>query len=542
MSKTVYARGIRITAAIVAITLSGWAGLPAQAQTYKGVLTWHNDNQRTGQNVAETILTPSNVNSKDFGKLFSFPVDGQIYAQPLYVYNVPIPGQGTHNVVYVETENDSVYAFDADGLVSTPLWHDNFLSTGVTAVPCTDAPGTCAAISPTFGITGTPVIDGLNGAMYVVSFTKENGSWVQRLHALDITTGDEKFGGPVVIQASVAGTGGGSVHGLLSFSPIHEIQRTGLLLSNGIVYVAWAGFGNPPWHGWIMGYNPQTLKQVIVYNDTADGERGGIWGAGGGFPADINGNIYVMTGDGTFDADAGGSDYGDSFLKLTPNGAGSLTVSDYFTPFNQDYLGQNDLDLGSGGVMILPPQSGDHPSEIIGGGKEGMIFVVDRTNMGQYSSTANGNVQTVTSASNGFWSSPAYWNGSVYYVGVSSPLGRYPLTKGLISTTPVSQSVTSFLYPGATPSVSSNGPKNGIVWILQDTAGKVKGGPPACLRAYLAANVSKQLYGSGQAAGNRDQPGPGVKFAVPTVINGKVYVGTQTELDIYGLLPVAAAQ
>jgi hypothetical protein len=540
MSKKAYARSIRMAAAGIAIVLAGWASPSAQAQTYKGMLTWHNDNQRTGQNVAETVLTPANVNATSFGKLFSFPVDGQVYAQPLFVYDVTIPNQGVHNVVYVATENDSVYAFDADGLVSTPLWHDSFLSTGVTPVPCGDAPGTCSSISPTFGITGTPVIDGLNGTLYLVAITAENGSYVQRLHALDITTGDEKFGGPVVIQATVAGTGGGSVHGKLSFAPIHEIQRSGLLLSNGIVYIAWAGYGNPPWHGWILGYNAQTLKQAIVYNDTVDGERGGIWGAGGGLPADVDGNVYVMTGDGTFDGNTGGVDYGDSFLKLTPNGSGGLTVTDYFTPFNQDYLSENDMDLGSGGVMILPPQTGANPSEVIGGGKEGMIFVVNRNNMGQYSSTENNNTQTVTTSSSGLWSGPAYWNGAVYYAGVASPLGRYTLIKGLLSTTPVSQSVAVFQYPGATPSVSSNGAKNGIVWLIEDTAGRVKGGPPADLRAYNAVNLSQQLYGSSQS-GNRDLPGAAVKFAVPTIINGKVYVGTQTELDIYGLLPAAAA-
>jgi hypothetical protein len=530
---TIVASTITIVLAVMSL-----AAAPVLAQTYTGVLTWHNDNQRTGQNLAETILTPSNVNSKKFGKLFSFPVDGQIYAQPLYVYNVTIPGQGVHNVVYVETENDSVYAFDADGLSSTPLWYDSFLSTGVTAVPC-GATGACSAITPTFGITGTPVIDGNSGTLYLVAFTAENGTWVQRLHALDITTGAEKFSGPVVIQASVPGTGGGSVGGVVTFDAIHESQRTALLLSNGIVYMGWGTFAYAPWHGWIMGYNAQTLERVAAFNDTANGKRGGIWNAGSGFAADVEGNIYVVTGDGTFDANSGGSDYGDSFLRLTPTGTSGLTVADYFTPFNQAYLSSNDLDVGSGGAMIVPKQTGSHPDEIIGGGKEAMIYVVDRDNMGQYSTTTNNNIQTVTSSSNGFWSSPAYWNNSVYYAGAAGTLSRYTLTGGLLSATPVSQSPTTFAYPGATPSISANGSTNGIVWLIQDSGGLPKGGPPAVLRAYVAANVAKPLYGSGQA-GTRDVPGPGTKFSVPTVINGKVYIGTQTELDIYGLLPAAA--
>jgi hypothetical protein len=530
MSTKVYARGIAVAAAFALIAL---AGIAAQAQTYTGVLTWHNDNQRTGQNLGETILTPSNVNSKSFGKLFSFPVDGQIYAQPLYVSNVTVGTQGVHNVVYVETENDSVYAFDADGLTSTPLWHDSLILNGGTAAPCS-ATGACSGISPTFGITGTPVIDGNTGTMYVVALSAENGSYVQRLHALDITSGAEKFGGPVVIQASVPGTGGGAVGGNISFQAIHENQRTCLLESNGIIYMGWGTFAFSPWHGWIMGYNAQTLKQVAVWNDTANGIHGGIWNSGSGFNADTAGNIYVMTGDGTFDANTGGTDYSDSFVRLTPTGANGLTPVDNFTPFNQAYLEANDLDVGSGGAVIVPTQTGTYPDEIIGGGKEAMIFVVDRDNMGGYSSTTNNNIQTVTDPSNGFWGSPAYWNGGVYYSGAGGALNRYTLTGGLLSSAPVSHSPTTFSYPGTTPSISANGTKAGIVWVIQG-GGKPKGGPAAVLRAYSAVNLATQLYGSGQA-GTRDVPGPATKFSVPTVYNGKVYIGTQTELDIYGLL------
>jgi hypothetical protein len=539
MSRRVYGSNIRalaVAALAVGIAMIGLAAQPLQAQTYTGVLTWHNDNQRTGQNLAETILTPAKVNPKSFGKLFSFPVDGQIYAQPLYVYNVTIPNQGMHNVVYVATENDTVYAFDADGLSSTPLWQDSLILNGGTAVSCTDL-NVCGSINPIFGITGTPVIDGSTGTLYVVAFTKENGSYIQRLHALDITSGAEKFNAPVVIAASVHGKGGGSVKGTLTFSASHENQRDALLLSNGVVYMGWGTFSLPTWHGWIMGYSAQNVQeQVAVFNDTPNGLRGGIWNAGSGLMADAAGNIYVLTGDGTFDANTtGGVDYGDSFLRLTPTGASGLTVADYFTPFNQGYLGTNDLDVGSGGGMLVPTQAGSYPDEIIGGGKEGMIFVVDRDGMGGYSTTTNNNVQTVTGVGNGFWSSPAYWNGSVYYAGISSPLCSYSLINGMLSTTPVAESPTKFGYPGATPSISADEDNYGIVWVIQNTTGLAAGKAPAVLRAYKATNVAQQLYGS-SASGTRDLPGPAVKFAVPTVVNGKVYVGTQTELDVYGLL------
>lgn len=534
MSSKLYPQSPLSAAAIVlGLAIFAFVAAPLHAQTYTGVLTWHNDNQRTGQNLAETILTPSNVNSKSFGKLFSFPVDGQIYAQPLYVSNVTVGTQGVHNVVYVETENDSVYAFDAEGLSTAPLWQVSLILNGGTAVPCA-VTGACSGISPTFGITGTPVIDGNSGTMYVVALSVENGTYIQRLHALDITSGAEKFSGPVVIQASVPGTGGGSVGGQIAFQAIHECQRTALLLSNGIVYMGWGTFAYAPWHGWIMGYNAQTLKQVAVWNDTANGIHGGIWNSGSGFNADVQGNVYVMTGDGTFDANTGGSDYGDSFVRLTPTGTNGLTPADSFTPFNQSYLEANDLDVGSGGAVIVPTQTGNYPDEIIGGGKEAMIFVVDRDDMGGYSSTTNNNIQTVADPSNGFWGSPAYWNGGIYIGGAAGALNRYTLTAGLLSTTPVSHSPTTFAFPGTTPSISANGTKAGIVWAIQG-GGKPKGGPAAVLRAYSAVNVATQLYGSGQA-GTRDVPGPATKFSVPTIFNGKVYIGTQTELDIYGLL------
>jgi len=529
-------RGIVTIAASIAIIAVGLLSLPKGqgSQVYTGVLTWHNDNQRTGQNLGEIILTPSNVNKVQFGKLATYPVDGQIYAQPLYVNNVTIPGQGVHNVVYVATENDNVYAFDADGLSATPLWQDSFINpdNGITAVPC-GATGACTAIAPVFGITGTPVIDGLSGTLYLVAFTAENGTYVQRLHALDITTGAEKFGGPVEIEASVPGTGGGSSGGMVKFDAIHESQRTALLLSKGIVYMGWGTFAYPPWHGWIMGYNAENLKQAVVFNDTPNGRRGGLWGSGAGFAADSDGFVYAVTGDGTFDGNTGGVDYGDSFLKLSPI-PGGFSVPDYFTPSNQAYLSTNDLDIASGGAMLIPPQPGPYAHEIVGGGKEAIIYVLDRDGLGGYA-TPDKTIQSIPTTAGGYWSSPAYWHNSVYYAGSSDTLSRYSITNGLLSATPVTRSPISFKYPGATPAISAHGTQNGIVWLVS-CAGLPKGGPPAVLYAFAAANVAKVLYGSKQA-GTRDQPGPGAKFAVPTIINGKVYIGTQTDLDIYGLLP-----
>ena len=353
----------------------------SSAAPAQSVLTWHNDNSRTGQNLRETILTPANVNSTQFGKKFTRPLDGQTFAQPLYVPNVSIPGQGTHNVVYVATENDSVYAFDADGTPTRPLWQRDFTNSaqGITAVPCADIPA--CPVGPVAGITGTPVIGSASKTLYVVAFTKENGSYFQRLHALDITTGAEKFGGPVVIQASVQGTGAGSVGGTIAFDPLIQNQRPALLLAKGVVYIGWASFGDRDnYHGWVLGYAASTLQQVAVFNDTPNGSQGGIWQGGGGLAAGPCGNIFLQTGNGTFDANTiGGVDYGDSFLKLSATGG--LSVLDYFTPDNQATLDSLDLDLGSGAGLIPPKQSGAFPNEIISAGKQGIIYVVNRDHM-----------------------------------------------------------------------------------------------------------------------------------------------------------------
>ena len=457
----------------------------------QSVLTWHNDNSRTGQNLKESILTLSNVNSTQFGKKFTRSVDGKIYAQPLYVPRVSVPGKGTHNIVYVATENDSVYAFDADGTLTRTLWHRGFTSPtkGITAVPCADTPG--CPIGRVVGITGTPVIDSTSKTLYVVAFTKENGSYFQRLHALDIGTGGEKFGGPVVIQASVAGTGTGSVGGNIAFDPLVQNQWPALLLLNGVAYVGWASFGDlGNYHGWVLGYNASTLARVAVFNDTPNGSQGGIWQSGGGFSAAPGGRaVFLQTGNGTFDANqTGGVDYGDSFLKLSTTAG--LSVADYFTPDNQSTLDEMDLDLGSGSGLIPPKQGGTFPDEIISAGKQGIIYVVNRDDMGKFHSARNSVIQTVPGSINGYRGSPAYFNNAVYYSGRADSLDRYTLTSGLLSTLPVSESSTTFRI-GSTPSISANGTTNGIVWAVDSVSNT-----SSVLHAYDASDVSRELYNS----------------------------------------------
>jgi hypothetical protein len=515
---------------------------------YPGTFTYHNDNARTGANLDELALTPADVNQSSFGKLFSYPLDGLTFASPLYDANVNIPGQGYHNVVYVATEHDSVYAFDADGLSSTPLWHDSFINpaAGITTVPAADT-GETGDIPNEIGITSTPVIDPSTGTLYVVAATKVvsggTTTYVQELHALDIATGAEKFGGPVTIQASVPGTGDGSQGGTLTFNSLHENQRTGLLLSNGVVYMAFSSHGDvDPFHGWVLGYNATTLQQVLVYCDTPNGHHGGIWMSGDGLAADSAGNIFFESGDGLFDASSGGSDYGDSFVKLTPGG----TVSDYFTPYDQASMDTGNLDLGSAGVLILPDQSGAHPHEIIGSGKNGTIYVINRDNMGHFSSASDQIVQEIpniwtkmTGGEAGLFGTPAYFNGSVYFSPLADTVQAFQLSNGLLTTTPTSQSpeaydgtTATFDSRGGTLAISANGSTNGILWAMQSEGD----GSPGVLHAYDATNLAHELYSSDQA-GSRDLADPWLKFTVPDVANGRVYVASSGQLTVYGLLP-----
>jgi len=529
---------------LLVVAITALLTLSAGAQ-YAGQVTWQNSN------LNETTLTLQNVNSTQFGKVFSYPVDGSIFAQPLYVPNVSIPGQGTHNVLYVVTESDGAYAFDADGLTPNPLWYVSFINPalGITAVPCYQFTRTCN-IYPNIGITGTPVIDTTTGTIYFDTHIDNNGTYSHYLHALDITTGAEKFGGPVLIQASVKGKGIDSSGGVLPFDAQHTAQRPGLLLMNGVLYIP---YGN--YHGWVLGYNAQTLQQLYVFNTSPNSSNSNIWQSGQGLVTDGLGNIYFATSDAKFDANTPpNQDYGDTLLKLNS----SLQVVDYFTPMDQSCRGGHDVDLGSGGPLIVPTQTGPYPDEIIFGGKGGTpcdlwtggvyaapLYVINRDNMGKYNATQDQIPQEIEGAPFGYWSSPAYWQApSANYVyaagtqadaGVGDYLKQYSMTNGLLSTTPVTTS-TNVFPDGATPYISASGTANGIVWAAerQQSLDLLPGTKPLLLYAFDATNVSTLLYSSTQNAA-RDTAGLAAKFAVPLVANGRVYVGTQTEIDAYGL-------
>jgi hypothetical protein len=498
----------------------------------RGVFTYHNDPGRTGQNLNETILTPANVNPKRFGKLFSDPVDGFVYAQPLYVSNVVIPGQGAHNVVYVATQNDTVYALDADQ-PGAPLWTKSLLPPGETAVAAADT--SCDQIVPQIGITSTPVIDPVSGTLYVVGMSKggaaKQPTYFQRLHALELATGAEKFGGPVAIGATVSAPGAGSRDGKLAFDPLLQLNRPGLALVNGTVYIAFGSHCDiVPYHGWVFAYDATHLTRRAVFLTTPRGNRGAIWQSGDGPAADASGNLYVMTGNGSWD---GQRDFSDTFLKLSLAGSG-LARRDFFTPFNEWVLDEQDLDVGSGGPVALPDQPGPHPHLLVGGGKDGLLYLLNRDDLGGFSRHRNRVVQSMANGGRQIFSTPAYWHGRLYLIPSNDVLKEFSLVNGRLSPAAAARGATVFGYPGATPSVSANGTRGGIVWALEVQRYYEAG--PATLHAYDAANVAHELYNSAEAANNRDQAGPGVKFTVPTVFNGKVYVGTQTRLDVFGLL------
>ena len=509
--------------------------------TNPGMFTHHNDNLRTGQNQNETVLSPANVTSSKFGKLFSYPLDGIAYAAPLYVANVNIPGKGFHNVVFAASEHDSVYAFDADGLTNNPLWQVSFINpaAGVTTIPLIEAAPDNADYSEV-GIAGTPVIDPASGTVYVEASTKEvtggTTNYVQRLHALDITTGAEKFGGPVVIQASVPGTGDGAQGGMIAFSALHQGQRPGLLLNSGVIYMGFGSHADAPiFFGWLMGYNATNLQQVMVYLTTPNGSGGGIWHAGGGVAADAAGSLYFSTGNGDFDANVGGPDYGDSVEKLSPGGV----VLDYFTPHDQANMDANDLDLSSGGVLLLPDQGGPYPHLLVSAGKTGTIYLVNRENMGHFNTNNDSQiVQSLISAlpggtgGTGSFAPPVYFNGHVFFGAVNDFVREFSITNGLLSAAPASLSSATYSYAGAAIAVSANGNTNGILWAVQRNGTTA----PGVLHAYDARNLGTELYNSSQS-GSRDTLDFAAKFTPATVVNGRVYVASISQLTVYGLLP-----
>jgi Legume lectin domain/Chitobiase/beta-hexosaminidase C-terminal domain len=515
--------------------------LPSFAQT--SILTQHYDTARTGQNTGETVLNPTNVNSTTFGKLFTLTVDGYVYAQPLYVPALVIPGNGTHNVLYVATEHDGLYAFDAD--TGSQLWYVTFLINGATTVSTADV-GNTQDINPEMGITGTPTIDPTTNTLYVVVNTVESSNIIYRLHAIDITTGAEKLGGPVLMTASVPGTAPDGNGTTVPFNPQWANQRPGLLLLNGFVYVGFSSHGdNGPWHGWIFGFNKTTLAQTGVWCTSPNGKGNGIWGAGSGLAADAAGNIYVSTGNGDYTVETPAPppsttiDFGDSIVRVGLTN-GVPVPTDYFTPWNQGPLDNADEDLGSGGVLVLPDQtSGAFEHILIQSGKQGEVYVVNRDKMtsdgSHYCNGCTSDPEIIQSISSGagLWSMPAYWNGQIYLWGNGGNLEAYSLTNGMLSVSPTSKSAETSQFPGSTPVVSSNGTTNGIVWAVESDAYTSSG--PAILRAYNATNVSNLLYGSNLTSG-RDTLGPAVKFVVPVVTNGKVYVGTQKQVNVFGLL------
>jgi hypothetical protein len=517
-----------ITSAAATLTVS------ATAAAGTDVLTYHNDNSRSAQNLTETVLTPANVNATQFGLLRVLPADGLVDGQPLIASNLSVSGV-LRNVIYVVTENDSVYSYDAD--TGAALLHVSMLGSGETP---SDTHG-CSQVVPQIGITSTPVIDrsiGPNGTVYVVAMSKNAaGEYFQRLHALDLVTLAERPNSPVVVQATYPGTANNSV-GMTSFQPGQYEERAGLLLLSGTVYTAWTSHcDQTPYNGWIIAYDESTLAQSQVLNVTPNGSEGAIWQAGGGMAADSAGNIYALVANGTFDTtlDASGfplqGDYGNAFIKLSS--ASTLQVTDYFDMDNTVSESNDDVDLGSGGAMLLPDQTdsaGVVRQLAVGAGKDGHLYVVNRSNMGKFSMSNNAIWQDMPAAlPGGIWATPAYFQGSVYYGDVGGTLKAFGIQQALLGKTPTSQTSINFAYPGTAPAVSANGSSNGIVWAVQNSN-------PAALHAFAAGNLATELYNSNQAANGRDNFGAGNKFMTPTIANGKVYVGTPTGVAVFGLL------
>lgn len=552
---------------------------------FKGVFTYHNDNARDGANLRELALSGTTVTTATFGKLFSCAVDGAVYAQPLWMRGLSIGG-GIHNIIIVAAQHDSVYAFDADSNPCVMYWHVNLLDTlhggtsGEGPVTWNDVGQCFGDIYPEVGVTGTPVIDSTTNTIYVVSASESNpknsgscsrasGNFYHRLHALDVFSGSEKYNAPVTIAASVPGTGDGAVNGMIPFSSQLHHNRSGLAEFGGRIYVAFAAHEDAtPYHGWLIAYKSTNVQQqMAVFNTTPNGVHGadgGIWGGGAAPAIDSAGDVYVSTGNGVFDElpPPPNADYGDSILRLhsmrgtTLNGT-NLSVAGYFTPYDQSTLAQDDGDLGSGGVVLLPNQIGSGPQHLLAEvGKEGVVYLIDRDNMGQFNASNNNQiVQSFTGPAKGLWGLPALWHNNLYIGGQKDAIRQFTFnpTTELFNTPGASQTASTYGFPGATPSISSQSTTHGILWAIDSSLyGYASPNatvncytvpvPPACsgpaiLHAYNANNLSQEYWNSTQAANNRDRAGNAVKFVPPTIANGKVYVGTRTEVDVYGLLP-----
>ena len=558
-SYTTPAESVSDTGATFAVVVKNSAGsvtsanatLTVTATSPNDVATFKNDVSRSGQNLSETTLTLANVNAASFGLLHTVMVDGKVDAQPLYLSQVPISGSA-HNVAFVATEHGSVYAIDADA--GTPIWQVSVLANGETP---SDTHG-CSQVTPEIGVTSTPVIDrtaGPHGVLYVVGMSIDKSSnYHQRLHALDITTGAELFNGPAEISATAPNSTGTTM-----FVPGQYEERAALLLAGGQIYTTWTSHCDAaPYSGWIIAYDQTTLAQTAVLNvgpnsgasvpnGTPFNMNGpAIWMSGDGPGADPEGNIYLLTGNGLFEPtlDANGfpnmGDYGNSFLKLAST-TSSLKVADYFAMSTEVAESGSDLDLGSGGEMLLPDltdSTGNIKHLAVGAGKDSNIYVVDRDNMGKFNTSQNQIWQEIDgvvpgnppgAGSGGVRGSPAWFDGTIYYGDAGGTLKAFSVVNAKLSTAPTSQSAIAFAYPGASPVVSASGTTNAIVWAHENTS-------PAVLHAYDASNLAHELYNSNQAAGGRDQFGPGNKFIAPTVAGGKVFVGTTNTLAIFGLL------
>jgi outer membrane protein assembly factor BamB len=547
--KIVFVLGLAASVALTACGGNGAATTPmapmapmapppppaSSASVPTDVLTYKNDLSRSGQNLTESILTLANVTASSFGLLRVLPVDGKVDAQPLYVSQLNVSG-AMHSVVFAATENDSVYAFDAN--TGSVLWQVSLLAAGETVSDVRD----CNQVVPEIGVTSTPVIDrsaGTHGTLFVVAMSKDAASnYHQRLHALDLTSGAELLGGPTEISATSPTAAGG----VAMFAAGQYAERAALLLANGTVYTSWTSHCDiPPYFGWIIGYSESTLSQSAVLNVAPNSGGGGpsIWMSGGGPAADSEGNIYLLTANGVFETtlDANGfpnqQDYGNSFLKLSTAG-GSLSVADYFTMYNEVTESGADEDLGSGGEMLLPDLTDSTNTVrhlVIGAGKDGNIYVVNRDSMGKFNASGNSQIWQQVSGvvPAGIWATPAYFNGTVYYGDMGASLKAFTIANAKLVAAPQSQTSVQFVYPGTAPSVSANGTSNAIVWAHENST-------PAVLHAYDATNLAHELYNSNQASGNRDQFGAGNKYITPTVADGKVFVGTTSGVAVFGLL------
>jgi hypothetical protein len=525
------------SAATLTVNSSAPGGTPSPASGVD-VVTYHYDNMRSGQNPKETILTPANVTSAKFGLLGSFAVDGRVDAQPLYLSGVSIPNQGSKNVLYVVTEHDTVYAFDADsvnGNTSTKLWSSSVLGAGETP---SDDRG-CGQVTPEIGITSTPVIDRSRNAIYVISVSKDStGMYTHRIHALDLTTGVELFGGPKPITAQVPGSGAGSANGMVTFDPTLYNERPGLLQIGGTIYTTWGSHCDVgPYTAWVMSYSADTLAQINVLNLVPNGDGGGIWMSGAAPAADAAGNIYFIVGNGDFGTTLAtnglpaNGNCGNCFTKISSTSP--MQLLDYFATNNTVSQSNSDTDFGSGGPLLLPDVvdgSGTTRHLAVGSGKDTAIFVLDRDNMGKFNSGTNAVYQQINGQlAGGVFSKPSFFNGTVYYGAVGDSIKAFPLSAAKLATTPSSQTSQTFPYPGATPTISANGTSAGIVWVVENGSGGV-------LHAYDASKLATELYNSNQASGNRDHFADN-KYITPMVVNGKVYVGTPNGVAAFGLLP-----